>query len=142
MIFLVLLGKMIFFFSKIRSDTLDRKWKIIFLKKYTEIWYFLQAPEKMAFPNRTAPAHDLSCIIWRDGIFFPKTLSFFPGQKLKNCLSQEIHENTMHRPAKKNLIYRSEVSPLLKFIRLEIFYNNNPQCFVPFSPQHLCLRVC
>ena len=142
MIFLVLLGKMIFFFSKIRSDTLDRKWKIIFLKKYTEIWYFLQAPEKMVFRNRTASAHDLSCIIWKDGIFFPKTLSFFPGQKLKDCLSQEIHEKTMHRPAKKNLIYRSEVSPLLKFIRLEIFYNNNPQCFVPFSPQHLCLRVC
>ena len=31
-----------FFFPKIWSYTLDGKWKMIFLKKYTEIWYFLQ----------------------------------------------------------------------------------------------------
>ena len=32
-----------FFFPKTRSYTLDGKWKMIFLKKYTEIWHFLQA---------------------------------------------------------------------------------------------------
>ena len=56
----------------------------------------------MVFPKGAAPAHDLSCIIWKDGIFFPKTSSFFPEEKVKDGHSQEIHENMMHRPAKKN----------------------------------------
>ena len=34
---------------------------------------FFKLSEKMVFPKRAAPAHDLSCIIWKDGIFFPKT---------------------------------------------------------------------
>ena len=25
--------------------------------------------EKVVFPKRATPAHDVSCIIWRDGIF-------------------------------------------------------------------------
>ena len=43
MIFLVLSGKKIFFFTKIWSYPLDGKWKMIkkILKKYMEIWYFL-----------------------------------------------------------------------------------------------------
>ena len=39
-----------FFFPKIWSYTLDGKWKIIFFKKYMEIWYFLQT-------------------FWKDGLF-------------------------------------------------------------------------
>ena len=35
----------------------------------------------------------LSCIIWKDGIFFPKTWYFFIGQKVRDDLSQEIHGN-------------------------------------------------
>ena len=46
----------------------------------------------MVFPKRAAPAHDLSCIIWKDGIFFPEKF-FFPGQKVRGRLSQEIHGN-------------------------------------------------
>ena len=30
----------------------------------------------MGFLKRAAPGHDLSCIIWKDGIFFPKTYLF------------------------------------------------------------------
>ena len=30
----------------------------------------------MVFPKGAVPAHDLSCIIWKDGIFFPKTWPF------------------------------------------------------------------
>ena len=42
MIFLVLSGKMAFFFSR-KHDifSLGRKWEMTFLKKYIEIWYFL-----------------------------------------------------------------------------------------------------
>ena len=34
---------------------------------------FFKLSEKMLFPKRAVPAHDLSCIIWKDGIFFAKT---------------------------------------------------------------------
>ena len=34
---------------------------------------FFKLSEKMIFPKRVAPAHDLYCIIWKDGTFFPKT---------------------------------------------------------------------
>ena len=78
----------------------NERWS--FLKNTRKYDIFLKLPEKMVFPKRTAPAHDLSCIIWKDGIFFPKTWSFFPGQEVKDGLSQEIHGNMMHRPAKKN----------------------------------------
>ena len=56
----------------------------------------------MVFPKGAAPAHDLSCITWKDGIFFPKTRSFFPGWEVKDGPSQELIGNMMHRPARKN----------------------------------------
>ena len=86
------MGKDDFFFRKIWSYTLDGKWKMIFLKKkkkkYTEIWYFLQT-------------------FWKDGLskkdqastwsflhyFFPNIWYFFPGQKVRGGVSQEINGN-------------------------------------------------
>ena len=56
----------------------------------------------MIFPKSAALAHDLSCIIWKDGIFLLKTSYFFPGQTVKDGLSWEIHGNMMYRPAEKN----------------------------------------
>ena len=42
MIFFVISGKKVFLFSrKYDIFSLDRKWKLIFIKKYMEIWYFL-----------------------------------------------------------------------------------------------------
>ena len=41
MIFLVLSGKMVLFYQKYDIFSLDGKSKMIFLKKYMEIWYFL-----------------------------------------------------------------------------------------------------
>ena len=67
-----------FFFPKIWSYTLGEKWKMIFLKKNRWKYdIFFESSEKMVFPRRAPPAHDLSCIIWRDGIFFPENI-FFP----------------------------------------------------------------
>ena len=34
---------------------------------------FFKLSEKVVFSERAALGHDLSCIIWKDGIFFPKT---------------------------------------------------------------------
>ena len=55
--------------SKMKDDLFQkntRKYDIVF-----------RPPEKKIFSRRIAPGHDLSCIIWKDGIFFPKTY-FFP----------------------------------------------------------------
>ena len=41
-----------FFFPKIWSYSLDGKWKIIFLKKHMEIWYFLQIFQKDGFSKK------------------------------------------------------------------------------------------
>ena len=116
-----------FFFPKIWSYTLDGKWKMIFLKKYTEIWYFLQAFWKYGLSKRCRGSTWFFFVLSGKMVFFfPKTWFFYPGQKAKDGPSQEIHGNMMHRPAKKNtgnLIHRVEVWPLLKFIRLEIFHN-------------------
>ena len=51
---------------------------------------FFKLSEKMVFSKRATLGHDLSCIIWKDGIFFPKTY-FFLGQEVRDELSQEIH---------------------------------------------------
>ena len=54
---------------------------------------FFKRSETMVFSKRVAPGHDLSCIIWKDGIFSPKTRYFFPGQEVRGDPSQEIHGN-------------------------------------------------
>ena len=52
---------------------------------------FFKLSEKIVFSKRAAPGHDLSGIIWKDGIFFPKTRYFFLGREVRDGLSQEIH---------------------------------------------------
>ena len=66
-----------FFFPKIWPYPLDGKWKMIFLKKTRKYNMFFKRSEKMVFSKRGALGHDLSCIIWKDGIFFPENI-FFP----------------------------------------------------------------
>ena len=34
---------------------------------------FIKLSEKMVFSKRATPGHDISCVIWKGGIFFPKT---------------------------------------------------------------------
>ena len=114
-----------FFFPKIWSYTLDGKWKMIFLKKYTEIWYFLQALWKDGL-SKKGRAGTWSFLYYLERwYFFPKTSSLFPGQEAKDGPSQKIHGNMMYRPWREagNLIYRIEAWLLLKFIQLEILYN-------------------
>ena len=66
-----------FFFPKIWSYPLDGKWKMIFLKIYTKIWYFPQTFWKDGLFKRVVQGHGLSCLIWKDGILFPKNMIFF-----------------------------------------------------------------
>ena len=45
---------------------------------------FFKRSEKMVFSKRAVLVHDLSCIFWEDGIFFPKTLYSFLGRKVRD----------------------------------------------------------
>ena len=68
-----------FFFPKIWSYTLGGKWKMIFPKKNTRKYdIFFKLSEKMVFSKGATPRDDLSCIIWKNGIFFPENTIFFP----------------------------------------------------------------
>ena len=70
MIFLALSGKMIFLFPKNMILYLRRKIKDDLSKENTRKYDISFKPsEKMVFPKRAVPAHDLSCIISKDGIF-------------------------------------------------------------------------
>ena len=42
------------------------------LKNTRKYDIFFKLSENMFFPKSAAPAHDLSCIIWKDGIFSQK----------------------------------------------------------------------
>ena len=56
------------------------RWKMkddLFQKNTRKYDIVFRPPEKKVFSRRIAPGHDLSCIIWKDGIFFPKTWCFF-----------------------------------------------------------------
>ena len=44
---------------------------MIFSSNFLKIWSF-----QKIWSFRVAPAHDLSCIIWKDGIFFPENMIF------------------------------------------------------------------
>ena len=71
---------------------LRRKMKDDLSQKNTRKYdIFFKLSEKMVFSKRATLGHDLSCIIWKDGIFFPKTWYFFIGQEVRDELSQEIH---------------------------------------------------
>ena len=115
-----------------------------FFKNTRKYDIFFRPSENMVFPK--VPAHDLSCIIWKDGIFFPKTWSFCPGQKAKDGLSQqEIHGNMMHRPAKKTKkqetwYIESKFGLSLNLSGWRYSTMNNLQYLVPFSPQGPCFR--
>ena len=90
MIFLVLLGKIMFLFLENMILTLK---DILFQKSTRKYDIFFRPSEKKVFSKGTVPGHDLYCIIWKDGIFFPKTRYFFLGKEASDDLSQEIHGN-------------------------------------------------
>ena len=88
------------FFPKIWSYSLDGKWKMIFLKKYLEIWYFLYIwyrryffflqiwyylsvkKAKMIFSRKSALKDDISGKIEKDDVH-PRKLVFLLIEKLK-----------------------------------------------------------
>ena len=82
-----------FFFPKIWSYTLDGKWKMIFLQKYTEFWYFLQTFWKYGLLWKGCASTWSFLYYLERWHFFPKTWYFYLGQEVRDDLCQEIHGN-------------------------------------------------
>ena len=73
---------------------LRRKMKDDLFQKNTRKYdIFFRPPEKKVFSRKAASGHDLFCIIWKDGFFFPENTIFFLGQETSDNFSQEIHGN-------------------------------------------------
>ena len=97
MIFLIFSRKMIFLFT---PWTENERWS--FLKNTWKYDIFFRLLKKWSFQKGWC-RHMIFLVLSGKMVFFsPKTWSFFIGQKVKDGLSQEIHGNMMHRPAKKN----------------------------------------
>ena len=83
MIFLVLLGKIIFPFSENMILPLDGKWKMIFLKKkYTEKWYFLQMFRKDGLFKKDCAWTWYFLYYLERWYLFPENMIFFPLRDL------------------------------------------------------------
>ena len=65
----------------------------LFQKNTRRCDIFFRLSKKKVFSKRAGPGHDLSCVIWKDGIFSRKTRYFFVGQEASDDPSQEIHGN-------------------------------------------------
>ena len=83
-----------FFFPKLWSDTLDGKWKMIFLKKIHGNMIFSSSLLKR-WSFQKGPHLDMIFLVLSGKmvLFFPKTWYFFLGQEARDDLSQEIHGN-------------------------------------------------
>ena len=80
------------FFPKIWSYSLVGKWKMIFLKKYMEIWYFLQMFWKNSLFKKIVLEYDLSRIVRKDDIFFSRKHIFYIDGKWKMIFLKKYME--------------------------------------------------
>ena len=124
-ILLILSAKMIFPFPENMILHLRQKIKVIFLKKYMKIWYFLQTLWKDGLFKKGSAGTWSFSIIWEDGIFSQKHDLFSLGRKWKTAFPKKYMETWCIAQRRKtgNLVHRIEAWLILKFIRLEIFYN-------------------
>ena len=126
MIFVVLSGKMIFFFKKYDIFSLDGKWEMIFRKKYMEIWYFLYIcinVSNMILPSCKKDRRwyspekiHLKVIDILDSILQRVPTTLIDIDIFIYCFSAK-------KKATENLIHKIEIWRLLQSFWLEIFYN-------------------
>ena len=96
MIFLVLLGKMVFLFPENMMLFFRRKMKDDLSQKNTWKYdIFFKCSEKMIFPKQSHWNMIFLVASSRKIIFFPENMILFFRWKMKDDLSQKIHGNTI-----------------------------------------------
>ena len=133
------------FFPKLGSYTLHGKWKMIFLRKYTEIWYFLQTFWKDGLSKRNRAGTSSFLYYLEKWYFIPENMIFFlwAGSKRRYFPGNTWKHDASPSEEKQGTWY---IGP--KFgLSLNLFgwrcsTMNNFQYFVPFIPQGPCLCAC
>ena len=138
-----------FFFSGRYDIFFDGKWKMIFLKKYMEIWYFLYVcinVTNMILPfckkNQRWSSPEkihLMVIDILDRILerVPAILCTF----METLIGVFIYCFPVKKTQKtRNLIYRIEIWLLLQFIWLEIFYSEESLIVCTIQPSGVVFR--
>ena len=126
MIFLYCRKRWYFILPKIWSYTLNWKWKMIFLKKYKKIWHFFPTVWNNGLSKKGCAGKWSFLYYLKRWYFFPRKHIFSLGRKWKAAFLRKYMEiwcTALHQRKTGNLLYRIDVWLLLKFIRLEIFYN-------------------
>ena len=125
---------LVFFSGKYDIFSLDGKWKMVFLNKYMEIWYFVNIcinvtnmiKKKKKNQRSSSPEKiHLKVIEYLDRILerVPTILCTFMKTFIGvfiDCFP--VKKNKQTNKQTRNLIYRTEISLLLQFIWLKIFY--------------------
>ena len=126
-----------FFFPKIWSYTLDGKWKMIFLKKIHGNMIFSSNFLKRWSFQKGLCRHMIFLVLFGKLVFFSRKHDIFSlGRKWKTVFLRKYMETwciALQRRKTGNIIYRIEVW-LLKFIRLEIFYNEYSTILCTIQP--------
>ena len=133
-----------FFFPKIWSYTLGGKWKMIFLKKHTEIWYFLQAFWKDGISKRGRAGTSFLVLLER-WYFFPKNMIFFPwawSERRSFSGNTWKHDASPNKEKQETWYIWPKSGLSLNLFGWRYSAMNNLQYFVPFSPQGPCLGAC
>ena len=86
---------------------------MIFLKKkiHGNMIFSANAPKRWSIQKNIALENDLSCIIWKDGIFLRKILYFSFGRKMKDDI-------TLFQKKKSKMIF-SRKKKILKVIDIQ-----------------------
>ena len=126
MIFLVLSGKMIFPFPENMILHFRRKMNDDLSYNIHGNMIFSAGPLKRRSFQKGPRRHMIVLVLSEKMVFFSRKHDLFSlGRKWKTVLLRKYMETWCIAQRRKtgDLIYRVEVWPLLKFIRLEIFYN-------------------
>ena len=98
MIFLVLLVKIISLFFENISYPLDGKWRMNFFNKTHGNMIFSSGVLKDDLFKKTTPEHEISCIIWKDGICFCGNTIFSLDRKWKMIFLKKYSETRYFLP--------------------------------------------
>ena len=114
-----------------RKYDLNRRRKMkhdLFQKNTRKYDIFFRPSEKKVFSKRAA--HYLSCIIWKDGFFFPKTRYFFLGQGASDAPPpppQEIHGSRIFSVYTCGCYKPGVTHPCQKKSRMALSRKNTPK---------------
>ena len=115
-----------------------------FLKNIRKYDIFFRPSEKMAFPEGAAMAHDLSCIIWKAGIFSRKHDIFSLGRKWKRSFSGNTwkHDASYSEEKQETCNIGSKFGLSFNLFGWRYSTMNNLQYSVPSSPHEPYLGEC